>query len=158
MLDRPTQQPLFDVNASGVTPKKDKRTRIQFRFWCDIQKPDESRLAEELDYQKSQRTFAQVIRDALFLFFDLKRGSATLLRQLFPDVVAQIEADARESAAVREFKSLMEQNRQLAELMQRNVASQPVEVEAKYHVFDESIEADATATDNLLNAFSMFGG
>jgi len=76
----------------------DKRRRYQFRFWLDITKPDELAIGQELETLKKRRQFARTIRDALRLFVSLSRGDVSVLRELFPAVVAELETSKTQPA------------------------------------------------------------
>lgn len=71
--------------------------RLQFRFWLDVMRPAEEKLAEYVEELKHKRSFAQTIRDALNLIRDLRDGKLEWLLFLFPwvyqAIYAQAEAD-----------------------------------------------------------------
>jgi len=73
----------------------DGRMRFQFRFHLDVTKALEHELAEQLDALKQRRLFKPWIRDALRLFFSLKDGDISVLQELFPGIVAQIQEQRR---------------------------------------------------------------
>ena len=62
------------------------RQRFQFKFWLDVNKPNERELAQHLEDLKRERKFAPTLRDALRLFLDLKEGRTDVLRELFPGI------------------------------------------------------------------------
>jgi hypothetical protein len=101
MAQQPTL-PQFDFNADGVKPKKDKRRRVQFRFWLDDTKPAESGLGMALDSLLERRQFAKFIRDAIRLMLALMAGDLSVLVELFPNVVEQIKAEGRAEAVQSE--------------------------------------------------------
>jgi hypothetical protein len=70
----------YPVNESPVK----KSYNLQFRFWLNIVKDDESVLADELSLLKSQRQFTQTIRDGVRLVLDLRAGKTDVLFELFP--------------------------------------------------------------------------
>ncbi|GAB5426316.1 MAG: hypothetical protein Crog4KO_34630 [Crocinitomicaceae bacterium] len=66
-----------------------KSHRIMFRFWLDIVKPDELKIADTIEILKNERSFTQTIRDGIRLIFDLKQGKLDVLFELFPWVRAE---------------------------------------------------------------------
>lgn len=88
-------------SAAGITPRpkkskkkqtrKDNRFRCQFRFWLDANKPDELTMGKELAALKQRRQYLPTLRDAIRLFLSLLKGETTVLRELFPLIVDQIE-------------------------------------------------------------------
>jgi len=47
------------------------RFRLQYKFWLDMNKPDEEALAEVIDELKQDRTYTRVVRDGIRLVVDL---------------------------------------------------------------------------------------
>ena len=62
-----------------------------FRFWLDVNKPEEHQLAEHLEKLKRKRQFSRTIRDSLRLFLDLKAGKTDVLQELFPGIAPQMD-------------------------------------------------------------------
>jgi len=60
------------------------RFRLQYKFWLDMNKPDEEALAEVIDELKQDRTYTRVVRDGIRLVVDLWRGRVEVLLALFP--------------------------------------------------------------------------
>lgn len=60
------------------------RYRVQHRFWLDLKKDEEEQLDEWLHSLKQKRQFVGALRDALRLFFDMKKGKTDVLFELFP--------------------------------------------------------------------------
>ena len=71
-----------------------KPYRLMFKFWLDVTKPEEGRIADKIEILKNERTFSQVIRDGIRLMWDLKQGKTDVLFELFPwvqtDVVPRV--------------------------------------------------------------------
>ena len=65
-----------------------KPYRLMFKFWLDVTKPEEGRIADKIEILKNERTFSQVIRDGIRLMWDLKQGKTDVLYELFPWVQA----------------------------------------------------------------------
>jgi hypothetical protein len=61
-----------------------QRFRLQFKFWLDVNKPDEHVLAEAIEELKQNGVFSRAIRDGLRLVIDLWRGNLDMLLSLFP--------------------------------------------------------------------------
>lgn len=72
---------------------KDKRRRVQFRFWLDANDPDQSALGERLDDLKTARQFAPTLRSALRLYFALLDGNLAVLCEMFPEAAAQLQGN-----------------------------------------------------------------
>ena len=69
----------------GITPRKpDKRRRLQFRFWMDVNNAIDDAIGEYLDGLKKRRKFTSTIRDAIRLIRDLRAGNTAVLCELFP--------------------------------------------------------------------------
>ena len=60
------------------------RFRLQFKFWLDVNKPDEYELAEIIANLKENKTFSKVIRDGIRLIWSLGQGDLVMLTTLFP--------------------------------------------------------------------------
>ena len=61
-----------------------ERFRLQFKFWLDVNKPDEYALAETIAELKENKSFSRVVRDGIRLMVDLWRGNLDVLLALFP--------------------------------------------------------------------------
>ena len=61
-----------------------ERFRLQFKFWLDVNKPDEYALAETIAELKENKIFSGVVRDGIRLAADLCRGNLDVLLSLFP--------------------------------------------------------------------------
>ena len=61
-----------------------ERFRLQFKFWLDVNKPDEYALAEIIADLKESKTFSKVIRDGIRLVWSLGQGNLDVLLALFP--------------------------------------------------------------------------
>lgn len=108
---------LYQLDETGITPTKDGRRRFQFKFWLDVAKDELYTLALELEELKQKRQFAPTIRNALTLFFSLRRGEIDLLETLFPDVVERIRSD--ESEEVKQFKAIVREQRRQGQLLEQ---------------------------------------
>jgi hypothetical protein len=61
-----------------------ERFRLQFKFWLDVNKPDEYELAETITELKESKVYSRVVRDGIRLMVDLWRGNLDTLLTLFP--------------------------------------------------------------------------
>ena len=61
-----------------------ERFRLQFKFWLDVNKPNEYALAEIIADLKENKTFSKVIRDGIRLIWSLGQGNLDVLLALFP--------------------------------------------------------------------------
>ncbi len=61
-----------------------KRFRLQFKFWLDVNKPEEYQVAELIDDLKRDGSFTRAVRTGLLLVADLWRGNLDVLLALFP--------------------------------------------------------------------------
>lgn len=61
-----------------------ERFRLQFKFWLDVNKPDEYELAEMIAELKESKAFSGAVRDGIRLMVDLWRGNLDVLLTLFP--------------------------------------------------------------------------
>ena len=62
------------------------RFRLQYKFWLDLNKAEESELADIIADLKQERTFSRVVRDGIRLMVSLMQGRLDLLLALFPGV------------------------------------------------------------------------
>jgi len=67
------------------------RPRKQFKFFLYRDKDDESRLIEFIEYCKSTRHMARVIRDGIRLMWSLGEGKTDVLYELFPWLQQQMK-------------------------------------------------------------------
>lgn len=67
--------------------------RKQIRFWLDLERDSEYRIAEIIETLKHQRQFSSAIRDGLRLLWDLKQGNVTVLLALFPWIKDALQTD-----------------------------------------------------------------
>jgi hypothetical protein len=86
----------------AIMQDKTPRRRFMYRFWLDVNKPDQRALAEALEAVKARRKFAPTVRDALRLFLDLQDGNTGELCRLFPDLVAESAPSRRVSLPTRD--------------------------------------------------------
>ena len=101
-----SQPTLIDVPPQQTR----KRRRVKFEFWMDANKPDQSYLGDRLWRLKEQRKFAPTLRKAVRLFFSLMDGDISVLKELFPDIVARIEHEAQaDSYEVAQVKHMIQQ-------------------------------------------------
>lgn len=134
MTETLTQQNLPGMPDSGrydadVTPKQDKRYRVQFRFWLDANKTHESKIGQALDDMKSKRKYQPFIRDAIRLMLSLMTGQIAILLELFPGIVAQIEnrANSAEVLRVAGMEGIIaQQERQILELQAQLSKHEPI--------------------------------
>lgn len=70
--------------AKKKMKKTQKRFRLRFPFWLDLNKPDEAELADAIAILKEKRSFSKTIREGIRLICDLKAGQVTVLFELFP--------------------------------------------------------------------------
>lgn len=61
-----------------------ERFRLQFKFWLDVNKPEEYELAEMIAELKEGKAFSGAVRDGIRLLVDLWRGNLDVLLTLFP--------------------------------------------------------------------------
>lgn len=66
------------------------RPRREFKFWLHMDVQEQSRLVEFIEYCKSKRAFARVVRDGIRLMWSLGEGDTTVLFELFPGLRAQL--------------------------------------------------------------------
>lgn len=96
--------------------KPKKPYRVQHRFWLDISRNDEFDINEQVYTLKSERSFIGVIRDGIRLVCDLRAGQLDVLQELFPHMVAKIEARVMPDPSdlnnkFEELKKLIEENK-----------------------------------------------
>ena len=61
-----------------------KPFRLMYKFWLNMDKPEERDIGETIEDLKAQRSFSRVVRDGIRLIVDLKRGNVDVLLALFP--------------------------------------------------------------------------
>lgn len=62
----------------------DNRYRSQFKFWLDVNKPDEEALAVLCEDLKRRGLYTKTIRDGISLVEDLRDGRLDVLFALYP--------------------------------------------------------------------------
>lgn len=62
----------------------DNRYRSQFKFWLDVNKPDEAALAALCEDLKRRGLYTKTIRDGIRLVDDLRNGRLNVLFTLYP--------------------------------------------------------------------------
>ena len=65
------------------------RFRLGFKFWLNIENPQEQEIVDHIEDLKKSRSFAKTIRDGIRLIYDLRRGKTEVLQELFPWVLEQ---------------------------------------------------------------------
>jgi hypothetical protein len=63
-----------------------QRFRLQYKFWLDVNNPQEQQLADQIEGLKQGRVFSQVVRDGIALIVDLWNGNIDVLLSLFPGI------------------------------------------------------------------------
>ena len=71
--------------------------RLMYRFWLDMEKPEEELIADKIEHLKNERSFTSVIRDGIRLVCDLREGKLDVLFELFPWVRAEFVNYMREA-------------------------------------------------------------
>lgn len=92
------------------------RPRKEYKFWLFHDLPEHARLMEFIDYCKSTRQFAKVVRDGIRLVWSLREGNLSILFELFPHLERQFNPDAQD--LITEFREM---------LLQHHVAPAPVQ-------------------------------
>jgi hypothetical protein len=62
----------------------ENRFRLQFKFWLDVNKPDEEALAVLCEDLKRRGLYTKTIRDGINLVEDLRNGHLDVLFALYP--------------------------------------------------------------------------
>lgn len=81
------------------------RPRKEYKFWLFHDLPEHQRLMDFIQYCKSTRQFAKVVRDGIRLIWSLREGNTTVLFELFPHLERQFNPDAEELIA--EFREML---------------------------------------------------
>ena len=97
------------------------RPRKEFKFWLYHDRDEDSRLMEFIQYCKSTRQFARVVRDGIRLIWSLREGNTRILFELFPHLERQFNPDAEDLIA--QFRDMLLQNRNVP-------APQPVQIDS----------------------------
>jgi hypothetical protein len=74
---------------AGQKPK-DKRYRVQMKFWLDDRNPIENQIGNYLLDLKAEKKYHEFLRDAFRLLIDLRHGGVGELLRLFPDIEARL--------------------------------------------------------------------
>lgn len=85
------------------------RPRKEFKFWLYHDREEDSRLMEFIQYCKSTRQFARVVRDGIRLIWSLREGNTRILFELFPHMERQFNPDAED--LISEFRQMLLQHR-----------------------------------------------
>jgi hypothetical protein len=96
------------------------RPRKEFKFWLYHDRDEDSRLMDFIQYCKSTRQFARVVRDGIRLIWSLREGNTSVLFELFPHLERQFNPDAEDLIA--QFRDMLLQHR-------NQPALQPVQIE-----------------------------
>jgi hypothetical protein len=97
------------------------RPRKEFKFWLYHDRDEDSRLMEFIQYCKSTRQFARVVRDGIRLIWSLREGNTSILFELFPHMERQFNPDAED--LISEFRQMLLQHR-------NEPVHQPVQIES----------------------------
>ena len=139
--------------------RKDTRRRYMFRFFLNINKPDQLKLAERLESLRLARQFAPTLRNALKLFFDLLAGNTTELRRQFPGIVADLEAP-KQPAGIADL--LATQTAILERLTVQGINTSAMSQRAAIGFYPGELPAlpsmDTTPADNGSEARANFAG
>jgi hypothetical protein len=85
------------------------RPRKEFKFWLYHDRDEDSRLMDFIQYCKSTRQFARVVRDGIRLIWSLREGNTAVLFELFPHLERQFNPDAEDLIA--QFRDMLLQHR-----------------------------------------------
>src|SRR5574341_348657 len=99
--------------------QKPESYRAISRFWLDIIKDEESKLACYITELKAARSFASPIRDALRLIYDLRQGKLDVLLLLFPWVYNALREQIKSELAEEYQSSCMDPEIIIEEISQR---------------------------------------
>ena len=72
-----------------------KRINKQYQFWLNLNSEAECRIAEAVDWLKSQRLYSQTIRDGIRLIVSLRDGRTDVLFELFPWIQERLESASK---------------------------------------------------------------
>lgn len=125
------------------------RFRLQFKFWLDVNKPEEYALAEIIADLKENKTFSKVIRDGIRLIWSLGQGDLDVLLTLFPWVEDTFYERFKEQQPASD--SVLQQ--QLARLERRLVEQGSVAVETspkKLVIPEPALPLVEDTSENLL--------
>lgn len=129
-----------------------RRFRLKFTFWLDVEKTDEYDLAEQIDELKQQRRFSQTIRDGIRLICDLREGRTDSLFELFPWLKAEVLA----ANGAEPERSLQHEIQSLRQLLLAQQGA-PARYDEAFDD-DDDIElefkavSDGASTNNFLNS------
>jgi hypothetical protein len=101
------------------------RPRKEFKFWLYHDREEDSRLMEFIQYCKSTRQFARVVRDGIRLIWSLREGNTRILFELFPHMERQFNPDAEDLIA--QFREMLLQNRNVPVQQPVSIESGPAE-------------------------------
>ncbi len=150
------------MNRLGTQHAKDftmrKSFRMRFTFWLDLNKSDESELADIVDTLKSQRGYASAIRDGLRMVWELRQGRVDTLVKLFPWVAErfQPQTDTTElSSLVEQFRAMMTNTHStnLAEIPAWNI---PSDNKPEVRIIQNDDERKKLSVKNTLAALDDF--
>lgn len=134
-----------------------KRNRLQFIFWLDIDKQSDLTVIKDIQELKKERSFTQTIRDGVRLIRDLRQGNLTVLFELFPWAKAEFVAGVvaqQETAIQKELQKLQELIEQGANTL--GTSSRPHQVQETPDnlpsIFtEEKVANPSEARDNFAN-------
>lgn len=92
------------------------RPRREFKFWLFMDKQEESRLVDFIEYCKKTRSFSRVVRNGIRLMWSLGEGDTSVLFELFPGLRTQLvpvvkpDTDNLERQILDLKKLILEQN------------------------------------------------
>lgn len=73
------------ATSQNITTRKEKRRRIQMRFFLDANNDTDNAIGWYLAEAKKQRQMTHIIRNGVRLFLSLREGRVDVLLALFPD-------------------------------------------------------------------------
>ncbi len=82
------------VSTGGVSPvvTTKHRRQVRFVFNLDWNRELDCTIGQYLNWFKERRQMTQLIRDAVRLYVDLMNGRTDVLSELFPGIVAKLQA------------------------------------------------------------------
>ena len=91
-----------------------QRYRLMYKFWLNVNKPEEEALADDIELLKNERSFTKTIREGIRLICELRDGKLDFLLALFPFVVDLIFERFFRSEIEREWQKIEHERQRLA--------------------------------------------
>nr|WP_281719791.1 hypothetical protein [Nitrosomonas nitrosa] len=139
-----------------------KRFRLMYKFWLDVNKPDEFELAETIDELKQNHYFVRTIREGIQLIVSLHQRRTDVLLAMFPWVEQALQPKIQ-PVLVAGHDQLQDQLKRLEQLILETGARPAPKFTPSRSAGNEEmpdfevVKSNVDATANFLSSLAALG-